>query len=249
MIRYFRTDFRRIRKSWRFYGAVAGIVLVFFYSLEKRGLRNSVLESYIASVNGSGIHIAAVFCAGAFATSLCEDFEHRYVYYEVIRGDSKKYLFSRVLAIYLSAVLVMLAGTMIFCCISSLFVPWARVSDSVYNLALNGSYRGCILSGHYLTYCLLFSLQLGMYMGILAVAASFLSLFTTNMGLILSFPILLDQFFIELPSNNVLSFAAFCPIPARFEADWQGFLCLLFLSVASVGLLLLGMRIQMKRKW
>lgn len=249
MIRYFQTDIRRALKNWHLYGAIVGIVLVFFYSLEKKGLRNSVLESYIASVAGSGIHIAAVFCAGAFATSICEDLEHRYVYYEVIRGDCKKYLISRVIVVYLSAVLVMIVGTMIFCCVSSLRVPWVRVSDSVYNLALNGSYKSCILSEHYLVYCLLFSLQLGMYMGILAVAASFLSLFTTNMGLILSFPILLDQFLIELPSNNILSFAAFCPIPARFETGWQSFVCLFFLSTASVSLLLLGMRIQMKRKW
>lgn len=249
MIRYVRTDFRRIWKSPRIYGAIAGIVLVFFYSLEKKGLRNSVLESYIASVTGSGIHIAAVFCAGAFATSLCEDFEHRYAYYEVIRGDSKKYLRARVIVIYLSAVLAMVAGTMIFCCVSSLFVPWVRVADSVYNLTQNGCYKSLILSGHYLVYCLLFSLQLGMYLAILAVAASFLSLFTANMGLILSFPLLLDQFLVELPSNNILSFAAFFPIPARYETDWQSFLYLLFLSAASVCLLYLGMRMQMKRKW
>lgn len=249
MIRYFLTDIRRMLKSWNFYGAVVGIVFVFFYSLERKGLRNSVLESYIASVTGSGIHIAAVFCSGAFAISLCEDFEHRYVYYEVIRGDSKKYLISRVVAVYLSAVLVMLAGTMIFCGICSLRVPWVRVSDSVYNLTLNGSYKNCILSGHYLVYCLLFSLQLGMYMGILAVASSFLSLFTANMGLILSFPILLDQFFIELPSNDILSFTSFSPISARFETDWKSFMYLFFLSAGSVCLLLLGMQIQVKRKW
>ena len=58
---YLWTDVKRLVRSWNFYASIAGVTILFFYSVEQKGMRNDVLETYIASVTGSGIHIAAVF--------------------------------------------------------------------------------------------------------------------------------------------------------------------------------------------
>lgn len=247
MKKYLITDIRRLIKNRRFYVSVLGAAAALFFSLERKGLRNSVLESYIASVTGSGVHITGVFCAYAFATVYCEDFESYYVRYEIIRGNIKKYILSKTVMIYLSAVVVMFMGTLIFCSICSVFLPWAKESDSVYKMTASGNYGQFVLAGRYLTYCLLFSLQLGMFMGILAVAASYLSLFTSNIALVLSFPVLLDQFLLEIPSNNILNFLEFWPVPKGSSEDWQALLYSLFLSIISVILLTLGIYKRVKK--
>lgn len=247
MKRYLITDFGRLIKSRRFYVSVLGVTAALFFSLERKGLRNSVLESYIASVMGSGVHVTGIFCAYAFATVYCEDFESHYVRYEIIRGNIKNYVLSKTILIYLSAVAVMLLGTFVFCSVCSVVLPWARELDSVYKLTSSGHYGRFVLEGKYFTYCLLFSLQLGMFMGILAVAAAWLSLFTSNIALVLSFPVLLDQFLLEIPSNDILNYLKFWPVSRVGVKDWQVILYLFFLSFIPVILLTLSIYKRVKK--
>lgn len=248
MIKYLGTDFRRFIKNWRFYGAAAGVVFLFFYSLERNGLRGSVLETYIASVIGSGVHLAGVFCSWAFVSSFCEGFEHRYMYYEIVRGNLKKYLLSKVIMIYVSSVIVMLASTVLFCGICAARLPWAIEGGSGFRLASGGNYGNLVLSGHYLIYCLMFSLQLSMYMAVLAEAAALLSLFTTNMVLVLTFPVLLNQILVELRWNRELNYLRFCPVPMRIESDLINVLYLFLMSIFFTGLLWIVMYRRIKQK-
>lgn len=141
---YLWADIKRLMRSWNFYASIAGVTVLFFYSLEQKGMRNDVLETYIASVTGSGIHIAAVFCAFAFSTVFCEELEHLYSRYALIRGDIKKYVISKALMIYVSSILVMLLSTFCFCMICSLKVPWAEVNDSAWSMSVQGNYSSLL---------------------------------------------------------------------------------------------------------
>lgn len=236
MKKVFLTDIRRLLRRKEFYFSILGIACVMFFSLERKGLRSSMLESYIASVTGAGIHISGVFCALACATVFCEDIECGYIHYVLMRTDTGKYVFSKLCVIYLAAVFVMCMGTLIFCSVSSLLLSENSVSNSVLEMTSSGNFGEWVLSGQHLVYCLLYSLQFGMYMGLMAAAASCLSLFTANRVLVLTFPVLLEQFLQEIPADHPLTYLEFSPILNTTKWDWQAFLylavlCAVFLAV------------------
>ena len=227
---YLWADVKRLFRGWNFYLSIVGVTLLFFYSLEQKGIRNDVLETYIASVTGSGIHIAAVFCAFAFSTAYCEDLEHLYSRYALIRGNIRHYVISKAIVIYGASIAVMLLGTLGFCVICSFRVPWAEVNDSAWNMVIQGNYSSLLENGMYFAYCMVYSLQLGLYMGLLSIVAAFLSTYISNIAFVLACPIALDQFLMELPSSPI-DFVEYEPFLGLYDYDWQGFLKLFLLSV------------------
>lgn len=217
-----------------------------FFSLE-HGMRNSVLDSYIAAVIASGVHIALVFCVFAFGTVFCEDLERRYVYYEVIRGNAWKYVISKVIVIYLSSIAVILLGTLVFTGVCRVFTPWTDM-ESAYRLTSAGSFGALVSEGHYLLYCLLYSLHLGMFMGTLAVAAAFFSLYISNTVLVLTVPLLLDQLLMELPTNGLFSYLCFQPTSQLYGTEAWNLLSAAVLSIIPVLLLTAGIYQKMRRR-
>lgn len=246
MIRYLFSDLKRLVKGYRIYLAVFGVAAAMFFSLEQ-GIRNSVLESYIVAVIGSGVHIALVFCVFAFGTVFCEDLERKYIYYEVVRGNVWKYVFSKVIVIYLSSIAVILLGTLVFTGICRIFTPWTD-KESAYRLTSAGSFGALVLEGHYLLYCLLYSLHLGMFMGTLAVAAAFFSLYISNTVLVLTVPLLLDQLFMELPTNGVFSYLCFEPTSQSYGMEAWNLLSAAILSIIPALLLTAGIYQKMRRR-
>lgn len=234
MMKLFLTDLRRLQKNVFFYIAVCGVAGVLFFSLERKGIRDSMLETYIASVTGSGIHISGIFCMMAYGTVFCEDMEHRYIDYVLTREKIAKYVISKILIIFFSAIFVMCAGTLLFCVGCKFFLKETSISDSVLNITISGAYGNLIQQKRYLLYCLAYSVQLGMFMGNMAVISACLSMFTWNKVLILVFPVLLDQLLLEIPFNNTLNFLEYWPILNQFESDWQNFLYLCGISFACI---------------
>ncbi len=244
---YLWTDVKRLVRSWNFYASIAGVTILFFYSLEQKGMRNDVLETYIASVTGSGIHIAAVFCAFAFSTAICEDLEHLYLRYVLIRGNLGRYVISKAVVTYGSSIAVMLLGTFFFCLLCSLKVPWAEVNDSAWNMVMQGNYSWLLERGMYFGYCMIYSFQLGLYMGLLSITAVFLSTYTSNMALVLACPIALDQFLMELPASPI-DFVEYEPFLGLYDRDWLGLLRLLLLSVVPSICLAYGILRRIKKR-
>lgn len=58
--------------------------------------------------------IAYVFCAFPFATVFCEDLDNKYIRYELIGSNLKRYVVTKIAFIYLTAILVMVLGTILF---------------------------------------------------------------------------------------------------------------------------------------
>lgn len=96
------------------------------------------MDTYIYAVEMSGKMIAYAFCASAFAAVFCEDLENKYLRYSIGRGNLKKYVLSKVIVIYVSSIITMILGTLLFVMYLRLQLPWTS------DLATS-SIRACIM--------------------------------------------------------------------------------------------------------
>ena len=231
---YFLTDIRRLWKSYEVYPAILGVTASLFFSMESMELKNgNVLFTYVFATELSGVMIAYVFCAIPYAASICEDLEHKYVRYQTIRGGLKRYVASKVCVVYLTSVLVMVCGSLLFVFLCRIQGPW--VSEGLYDLgpSLAGVYAGLIKSGHYAWYCAFYALQLGLLAGILSVLSTLVSLYITNRVMVFALPVLAYQILLESAGPGMYSVFMFRAFNKPFREDWQ---CLLFLSAVSAGI-------------
>ncbi len=244
--RYFLTDIKRLWKSYEFYAAILGVAVALLFSVEDMELKNgNVMFTYFYATELTGFKITYVFCAFAFATTFCEDLEHKYLRFLTIRGSLKKYVASRVTVIYLASVVTMVLGSMLFVCFCRARGPWV----SEYDIGVIAMYKGLVEGGHYALYCACYALQLGLLAGLLSVLSAFLSLYFTNKVTVFALPVLLCELLEEVDFgmyNTVLLFRAYNKL---FAKDWQ---CLLFLVTISVGVtavLAVGIFRKLKTRW
>lgn len=182
----------------------------------------------------SGQVLAYIFCAFPFASAFCEDLEHRYILYSVSRGNIRNYAISKIINIYLSSFVTMVLGVFIFTIVCRIWVPWGFTTDSFYSYAINGCYGMLIAHGHYVVYCLLYAVNLGMLAGTLSVLASTISLFICSKVMIITIPVLLMQILYETANKSVFSVFAFEAYNKFFSTDIQCFLFIFVLSILPV---------------
>lgn len=238
--RLFLSNLRRLLKSYEIYLSILGAAAALVFSIEEFGLINgNVLDTYIHSTELSGVMVAYVFCAFPFATAFCEDLENKYIRYEVIRGNLKKYVCSKISLIYLSSVTVMCLGTLVFLLGCRTMGPWTNESSASMEILLLGNYSSFLQSGKYLMYCMLSALQLGLLAGFLSVLSAYFSLYISNRVTVLALPIVIYQIMIEMARNsssmyNVFIFRVYSKPMAK---DWQSFLLIFLISFLPSALL------------
>ena len=209
---YFRTEISRLFHNKGFYFSVMGIVMILFLSAND-GMGNmggSVLSSVLLSSYDAGFLAAFSLAAMPYAASFTDDLEYNYAKYLVIRGSYGKYVFSKMLVIFLSSMLAMGIGITCFSMLCSLGLPWADEGMMEYIL-MYGGYRSFLGQGQYLLWFLLYGMQWGIFAGILSMAAAFLSLFWPNKLLVFSAPVLLYQILIEFGADSFRKISAFDP--------------------------------------
>ncbi|MCI7813165.1 MAG: hypothetical protein MR543_05725 [Robinsoniella sp.] len=229
--KYFWMDLTRMVKGKRTYFAVAGVICALFYSLEERGLRESVMNTYFMAVTLSGLMLAYLFCIVPYAFVFCEDLEHQYTRYQIIRGNLKKYVFSKVAVIYLSSVATMVLGTVVFVCVCSLKIPWIPEDIESLNIMIQGAYGGLIEQGHCLIYCLFYALQLGFLAGMISVFCAFISLFLSNKVMVAAMSVCVYQLGFVSYKGRYFSIYIFHAYNKIFESSWQ---CLLYTFTVSI---------------
>ncbi len=235
--RYFRTDIRRMLKSYGIYAAILGVAVSMFFSLENVGLINgNVLFTFRFATSMSGMRVAYVFCALAYAASFCDDLEYKYVRYQTIRGSLKAYVASKVCVIFLSSVVVLVLGSLLFVLLCRIQGPWVGPDMG----GIGGTYEGLIESGHYIWYCAFYALQLGLLGGILSVLAALFSLYITNKGMVFVLPVLIYQILGEAAGSGKFSVYAFCAYNSLFDKDWQNLLCLVLVSAGFISVMACG---------
>lgn len=228
---YLKSDIQRLYKSRAWYIGMLGVTCALFFSLEGRGFENDcVVFTYVFAMDLSGALITYVFCAVPFATVFSEDLEHKYMRYEAIRGNFKSYVISKCVVIYVSAVLTMLCGSLIFLLFCRAQIPWVNWESTDLLPERVGCYGSFIENGHYFIYCMLYALHLGMLAGVLSLMAAFGSMFIANRMLVLVLPVLLQMMLYSVIHGYGIN--VFYVYNKLFENDWFNFFFRFGLSLA-----------------
>ena len=106
---YLRVDLYRSIVSWRFLAGILGIAFtMYFASLEGIASDTNVTYMVWLIVYGMPFMLSLVFASFPFSGCFCEDFENKYVYPQIERGNLNKYAISKIMTIMLVTVLTMM---------------------------------------------------------------------------------------------------------------------------------------------
>ena len=79
-----------------------------------------------------------LYTSSAFAAVFCEDLENKYLRYSIGRGNLKKYVLSKVIVIYVSSIITMILGTLLFIMYLRLQLPW---TSDLATSSISGMYH------------------------------------------------------------------------------------------------------------
>lgn len=246
---YLAVDIKRLFKDYKIYFAIIGVMVSLLFSLEDQGIGDSgVIMTYIISISMSGYMIAFVFCAFSYATVFCEDLENKYIRYQIIRGELKKYVISKVFVIYVASVFTMIMGTILFVLLCHVQIPWVSLRIDELDIAKTGCYAVFLEDKKYLFYCVICATHLGMLAGSLSVFAAFISLYISNKMTVLILPVVVNQILMEVAGDGKFTVFAFKAYNKFFVQDWQNFLFATALSLIPVFLLTIGIFKKIKTR-
>ncbi|MFR6167458.1 MAG: hypothetical protein ACLUKE_04590 [Blautia wexlerae] len=139
-----KNRFQAIAKKYPLYLAIAGVAVSFIFSLEnyafEKGMVNfNVMDTYIYAVEMSGKMIAYAFCASAFMLLYSVKILKINIYGTVLDwGNLKKYVLSKVIVIYVSSIITMILGTLLFIMYLRLQLPW---TSDLATSSISGMYH------------------------------------------------------------------------------------------------------------
>lgn len=190
MLDYLKVDLLRAMWSWRFLTGILGVCLV-MYIASLEGIASDMNVTYVVFliVYGMLFMISFVFSAFPFAGCFCEDFEQKFAYSQIERGNLRSYAAAKVIAIMVVTSITMMLGMVLYVSLLHLKLPWFSETDSICQDALTlGGFRVILKKRWYCLYFALFGLQYGILAGILALLAAYVSLYINNRLLVLSVP-------------------------------------------------------------
>lgn len=209
MMKNIKLDFVRSFTSLEFWISISGILLVALIGcFGSKFEGNTVIRLVWHGTFSIQFLLTMIFGVMPYAGAVCEDLEYGYIHQILIRCNLRKYCISRTITILLSSVSSFTVAMMFLVVILRFRFTWIDVSDSVYQSAVsNGSFRNLLIEEHFYLYMFLFSIQLGMLIGILALVSTCISLFITNKLLVLSIPVIayyfISQYVSELFPENI----------------------------------------------
>ncbi|MCI8873127.1 MAG: hypothetical protein HFH51_09790 [Lachnospiraceae bacterium] len=199
---YFFTDLYRLLTRKETYLSVAGVALTLFFAVGSwEELAESVIYTLLLSTYSAGFILSFVFCALPYGSVYSEELENNYIRYAVNRGGLMKYIISKNLVIFLSSVLAMGLGCLLFAVIVSFHLPWIDAQTYETFISFCG-YRDVLDNGNYVLWVALYGIQWGIFGGCLSLISSWLSLYISNKLFVLAMPALLYQIIVELGANT-----------------------------------------------
>lgn len=230
---YLKADFKRSICSIKFLlSVILTIGVLLLATQEGIALDTDVLYVFSIVMYGMPAMVILVCGAIAFADSLCEDTEHKYVLQQVIRGDLETYVTARILSIFCATIISTALGIFLFAGILHIRLPWADISGLQYDHIIHaGGLRFFLIHELYPVYYFCYGLQYGALVGIMALWAACLSIYVPNRMLVLSAPMIIyyftDYALAESSSGTLGLSIIFSPSNNLFLND--------FLSVLLVG--------------
>ncbi len=242
--RYIAIDMKRAFCSWKIIVSILGVCLVMgIASLETRIWQLSVLNSYYYVIYSMPFLLTLIFTTFAFGHCFCEDIEHAYIRFQVIRGSLRAYVISKVIVIALSAVFTMMMGMLLFVLVLRMNFPWIDLTEGTFEtLSEYGAFRLFLKNGNYIVYYLFCGIQYGLLAAVLAVAAALFSLLYHDVLFVLSVPLIvwyLIQYYSDLlPQYEQLNPNAVYDISCNvWDHDWLSFAYAWGVSVLAIVLL------------
>jgi hypothetical protein len=205
-----RMLFNEVGRSFlglKFVIGIMGVAFAYYLSVYKiYGISSSVYSSYRIAINYIPFVISLTFCAMSSALGFCEDLEYNYILQVIIRGGLKKYVFFRVTAIFMTAIIVMVLGTLLFVIVARIQVPWISTQDMFEDDLLAG-----MLTKHYILYYIIRSFYTGMLATCIAVLSAYVSLYWRSRFFALTIPFLVyciviyytNVVFIDIPRADI----------------------------------------------
>ena len=183
-------DCNRAFFSWKCMLSVFLVFLAFvFCGIDMYHTDVGIVDIMDSVFWGRMVMLTVPVCAFPFADSLCEDCEKKYYRLLYIRGNKRKYLFSKIIGCFFSACATMTIGFLLFCFILSCWFP-VTVNGRDYTYCLMQSY-GCLLQNkEYLFYFWLVGFQFGLLAGILSVVSMAFSTYISNRLLVFTAPLI-----------------------------------------------------------
>ncbi|MDO4273537.1 MAG: hypothetical protein Q4D16_07705 [Eubacteriales bacterium] len=195
---YWKMDRIRAFGSWKWILSVFGVFLAFiFCSTDMFNSEAGIIDIVDSVFWGRMVMLTIPFCTFSFGDGLCADCEKKYYRLLYIRGNTKKYLRSKIITCFAAACGAMTVGFLLFCFVLSFKFP-VTLRGADYNYYYMQSYGHLLQTKQYFFYLFMIGFQFGLLAGILTAAGMAFSAFITNRLLVFSTPLFLYYFMINI---------------------------------------------------
>ena len=253
--KYLKVDLYRCFCSFRFFVAVVVVVGILLLGLQETnmGYENQDVFSYFIFTMCMMPHMLILSAAEiAYGGSLFEDLEHTFIRSEIMRGNLRSFVVSRVIMIFLSAQCVVAIGTTIFTAILHMLHPWViKENSGMYEMVLNnGMFCTLVENEHYFLCFSLWGIIYGVLAGVLAVVSTWISLYIPSRMLMLVSPVVVYYFVEVFVGNHIIeSF----DLSLLFTIDYcwtsnTGIAMLVLIAIAVISISFFGYLIYRKLK-
>lgn len=244
-------DMYRALCSPKFFIGFLGLCLSLFLGFIDLNGGHDVLYIFYSLIHSITSIVLFIFCAFTYADSFCDDFENKHFMYSVARGNTNKYILSKVLVITLTSVLTMVLGVLLLVIILRCFYPWYESTYSVYEtLVRAGKYPTLLANKKFILYYLVLAIQMGMYAAILSLIATYFSLFVSNKLLILTIPSVAFYFlsYIFPKENRTLLNDIFMSPILHLKSTKINLLVILCITIFSIAVLYIAIARKVNRR-
>lgn len=110
---YIKSDLKRAFQIKRVCAGGLGVTFAMFFSIYRMTDVTSVYRAYVDAIYFIPFMLSMTFCAIPFGGSVNEDLEHKFLNMLLLRESTIKYVVSKVIVMYISAIVTMMVGVLI----------------------------------------------------------------------------------------------------------------------------------------
>lgn len=142
---YLKMDFYRMLTSKYFGIGILGVVGVYGFLLVQLKSQDVYLLNYYIKFYSTYM-LLLIFGAVAYSNAMMEDLEYKNYYLQIQKGSFRKYIWSKVITAFISAVIVMVLGTSIFCLMAHFKMPLLSPDNDMLEYLADGDYLSQLIT-------------------------------------------------------------------------------------------------------
>lgn len=142
---YLKMDFYRMLTSKYFGIGILGVVGVYGFSLVQLKSQDVYLLNYYIKFYSTYM-LLLIFGAVVYSNAMMEDLEYKNYYLQIQKGSFRKYIWSKVITAFISAVIVMVLGTSIFCLMAHFKMPLLSPDNDMLEYLADGDYLSQLIT-------------------------------------------------------------------------------------------------------